>query len=81
MRIDVRTPGVKLISLRQACEILGVSKSTIHRYRRCGLRTVKVGGTFKTTMDALQEFLEDTNVDIPTATSRNVSGLSRHGLD
>ncbi len=64
--ITIRTESDRLISLSKAAEILGVHRCTIYVYAKQGykgqvLETVTVGGRFRTTVQACNEFLARTD--------------------
>tara|TARA_R100000808_G_scaffold21895_1_gene47412 strand:- start:616 stop:879 length:264 start_codon:yes stop_codon:yes gene_type:complete len=87
MAIDVTLPNTKLISLKEAGEILGATLSTLERYISQGyggkkLEIVWVGGRRKTTREAIHNFLSAHSPEQQLLEEQWISeGLKRYGLD
>lgn len=86
--IDVTHPRTKLIKVDEAAQILGVSPKTVyewikHGYRGRKLDVVRVGRTYRTTREAIREFLRVPGKDHGSARADRATdeALSRYGID
>ena len=56
---------MKVYSVYEVCEILGIARKTINKYISSGeLRAVRLGNQIRITEDAFKEFLNSKSVDI-----------------